>query len=114
MPFPRWFMRQTATVTPRVTSQRDEGDYSNSDGITFTVRCNLQVNSSEDARLYNRETNTVTGTVYMLPKDTDGNAVAINQVAKLTIDGVDWIVNGMPIDLCSNGAVYQLSVELQK
>lgn len=112
MPFPRWFMRQTATLTTQLASQETAGSWDQGASVTYTCRCNLQPNSSNDAAIYRKETSTTLYTLYLMPKCTDGTATAsvINKVTSITIDGVDYGMTGEPLDLCSNGSVIQCGV----
>jgi hypothetical protein len=115
MPLPYWFMRQTATVTVRVGSQETAGSWDQTDSTTYTVLCNLQPNSSSDAAIYKRETSRTLYTLFTLPTATDGTAITsvVNHIAKVTIDSVDYLVDGEVLNLCSNDACCQINVYRQ-
>jgi len=114
MPLPYWFMRQAATITVKLASQETAGSWDQTDSVTYTVACCLQPASSSDAMIYKRETGKTYYTLFMLPTATDGTSIAsaVNKIAKVTIDGSDYIVDGEAMNLCSNGAVYQLAVHI--
>lgn len=112
MPLPYWFMRQTATITVKLAEQETAGSWDQTDSVTYTVACNLQPNSSSDAAIYKRETLRTLYTLFTLPKATDGTAMSsvINHVSKVTIDNVDYKVDGEMLNLCSNDACIQINV----
>lgn len=112
MPVPWDMLPQTVTLTVQTGSQQSSGAIATSDGTAYTVMGNLQPNSSGDAMLYKRETGNTLYTLFLAPTTTTGVAVAstINHTAKVTIDGVVYTLSGEPMDLCSHGAVLQLSV----
>jgi len=112
MPTPWWFLRQSATVTTRSSTQETAGSYELTAGTTYTVLSCLQPNSSTDGQIYKRETGNSLFTLYLAPTTTTGASIAsvVNHISTITIESVVYQVNGEVVDLCSNGAVYQLSV----
>ncbi len=112
MPVPTWFLRQTATITAMLGTQQSSGAWEYTTSVTYTAPCCLQPNSSGDASVYKRETGTTLYTLFLGPTTTDGTAVGttINKISKVTIDGVDYGVDGELIDLCSNGVCFQLNL----
>lgn len=112
MPAPTWFMRQTATLTVRVQTQETSGAWESSDSVTYTALCNLQLSTSGESAIFKRATGTTLGRVFLGATATDGTAIStiITKTSTITIDGVVWDVDGEPIDLCSNGVVYQVNV----
>ena len=112
MPAPTWFMRQTATLTVRVQTQETSGAWESSDSVTYTALCNLQLASSGEQAIFKRAGGQTLGRVFLGATATDGTSIAsiITKTATITIDAVVWDVDGEPIDLCSNGVVYQVNV----
>lgn len=104
-------LRQTATITPMTTAQTSAGDFTHTDTTTFTVKCNLQPNGSSEAMLLKRETGITSYVLFLAPITTAGAAVSISQIDKVTIESVDYRVVGVPMDLCSHGAVLMLNLE---
>lgn len=104
-------LRQTATITPKTTAQSSAGDFTHTDGTTYTVKCNLQPNGSSEAMLLKRETGITSYVLFLAPINTAGTAVSIGQIDTVTIDSIDYRVVGVPMDLCSHGAVFMLNLE---
>jgi hypothetical protein len=113
MPLPIWFMRQTATITVRQTSQETAGSWDQSTNTTLTVLCCLQPSSSNESAIYKRETGRTLYTLYLMPKTTSDVAIPasqLNHISKITIDSVDYQTDGEFLNLCSNDVVYQMNV----
>ena len=112
MPSPWDMLPQTVTLTPKTASQQTAGSFALADGSTLTVAGNLQPASSSDANIYRRETGTTLYTLFLSPTSTTGADVAsaINHVASATVEGVEYFIDGEPLNLCSHGAVLQLNV----
>ena len=113
MPLPIWFMRQTATITVRQTSQETAGSWDQTTNTTLTVLCCLQPSSSNESAIYKRETGRTLYTLYLMPKTTSDVAIPasqLNHISKITIDGVDYLTDGEFLNLCSNDVVYQMNV----
>ena len=112
MPSPTRFLRQTATLTVKLATQETSGAWESSTSVTYTALCNLQLSTSGESAIFKRATGTTLGRVFLGATATDGTSIAsiITKTATITIDGVVWEVDGEPIDLCSNGVVYQVNV----
>jgi hypothetical protein len=112
MPIPWDMLPQTVTLTPKTASQQSAGSFVFADGSTLTVAGNLQPASSSDANIYKRETGTTLYTLFLAPTSTTGVDVAgaISHIATATVDGVEYLLDGEPLNLCSHGAVVQLNV----
>jgi hypothetical protein len=112
MPIPWSLLRQSATITARTSTQETAGSYEMTDGTSYTCKCWVQPASSSDSVYYRRETGRSLFTIYLAPTLTNGTATAsvLSHIAKITVDGVTFEVNGEPINLCSAGKVLQLSV----
>jgi hypothetical protein len=111
MPVPTWFLRQTATIQTRTAGQETSGAYELTNSTTYTVACCVQPNSSSDASIYKRETGRTLFTIYLGPQTTTGvvTSTIVNHIATVTVDSVVYQVDGEPLDLCSNGVVFQLN-----
>jgi len=112
MPIPWDMLPQTVTLTVQTSSQQGSGAITTSDGTSYTVMGNLQPNSSDDAMLYKRETGNTLYTLFLAPTTSTGADVmsTISHITTATIDGVVYAIKGEPMNLCSHGAVLQLSV----
>jgi hypothetical protein len=112
MPIPWDMLPQTVTLTTDTGTQQSAGSWELTDPSTVTVMGNLQPASSADATIYKRETGTTLYTLFLAPTSTTGTDVASNvsHITKVTIEGVDYFVDGEPLNLCSHGAVVQLNV----
>jgi len=112
MPSPTRFLRQTATLTVRLSTQETSGAWETTDSVTYTAKCNLQLATSGESAIFKRATGTTLGRVFLGATATDGTSIAsiITKTSTITVDGVVWDVDGEPIDLCSNGVVFQVNV----
>lgn len=113
MPYPRWFYRQTATVTVTTVTQETAGSWDRGAGTSYTVPCYLQPASSADSAIYKRETGRTLYDLYLDVKATDGTAITaaiLNHISRISIDSVAYVAEGEYIDLASNGVVYKLQV----
>lgn len=112
MPVPTWFLRQTATITVNLATQETSGAWESSASVTYTAPCNLQLATSGESAIFKRATGTTLGRVFLGASATDGTAIStiVTKTSTITIDGVVWDVDGEPIDLCSNGVVFQVNV----
>jgi len=112
MPIPWHKLVQTVTLTTNTGNQQSSGAITLTDPTTATVMGNLQPNSSDDAMLYKRETGNTLYTLFLAPTTSTGADVmsTISHITTATIDGVVYAIKGEPMNLCSHGAVLQLSV----
>ena len=112
MPIPWNMLPQTVTLTVQTSSQQGSGAIATADGTAYTVMGNLQPNSSGDAMIYKRETGRTLYTLFLAPKTSTGADVmsTISHITTAAVDGVTYQVDGEAMNLCSHGAVLQLSV----
>lgn len=112
MPVPWDMLPQTVTLTTNTGTQQSSGAITLTDPTTATVMGNLQPNSSGDAMIYKRETGRTLYTLFLAPTTSTGAEVAstISHITTAVVDGVTYQVDGEAMNLCSHGAVIQLSV----
>lgn len=112
MPIPWHKLPQTVTLTTNTGTQQSSGAITLDDPTTATVMGNLQPNSSGDAMIYKRETGRTLYTLFLAPTTATGADVmsTINHITTAAVDGVTYQVDGEAMNLCSHGAVLQLSV----
>jgi len=112
MPVPWDMLPQTVTLTTNTGTQQSSGAITLTDPTTATVMGNLQPNSSGDGMIYKRETGNTLYTLFLAPTTSTGANVmdTISHITTATIDGVVYAIRGEPMNLCSHGAVLQLSV----
>lgn len=112
MPIPWDMLPQTVTLTTNSATQQSSGAIELTDPVTSTVMGNLQPNSSGDSMIYKRETGRTLYTLFLAPTSTAGSDVAstLTHITTATVDGVVYMVDGEVMNLCSHGAVLQLSV----
>lgn len=112
MPIPWHKLVQTVTLTTNTGTQQSSGAITLADPTTATVMGNLQPNSSGDAMIYKRETGRTLYTLFLAPTTATGADVmsTINHITTAAVDGVTYQVDGEAMNLCSHGAVLQLSV----
>ena len=112
MPKPNYFLRGSATVSSRLSTQSASGGWAESDFTTYTVRCSLQPATSADAIAYASERPRTLYTLFLDTVTTSGVSVSsfISNISKVTIAGIVYQVDGRPLDLCDANVVYMLTV----